>query len=276
MKKKQMRRSIGDAIFESKTGMLIVSVITVIFGIFFIVSQNENKPIPRSEALSYSGDFEKYEAWNDNYRTIYFTDGSTYSVYPHTETMDFQKKMKALDKGTKLFLLVNPNNDCVVEIKTETEELLNFETSQAEIDSYDNGYIILGGFVCVAGVFGLIYAILFALNQRKEADRNAKKKKNRLEGKGDKAIRRAKHLNKCKILLEAEISKYNICYRRVKNVNELVVNGIVYDEIKGVIEFEHNLSAVIDSHTIEAGYDNDSFSYILFDGERIAEKKRWI
>ena len=42
------------------------------------------------------------------------------------------------------------------------------------------------------------------------------------------------------------------------------------------IEFAHNLSAVIDGHKIEAGYDEDSYSYIIFDGKRIAEKRRII
>ena len=45
---------------------------------------------------------------------------------------------------------------------------------------------------------------------------------------------------------------------------------------RGIIEFAHNLSAIIDSHKIEAGYDEDSYSYIIFDGERIAEKRRII
>ena len=81
---------------------------------------------------------------------------------------------------------------------------------------------------------------------------------------------------KAKILLETEKDGFVITYRRVKRVNELVINGIVYDEKKGIIEFEHNLSAVIDGHKIEAGYDEDSYSYIIFDGERIAEKLRII
>lgn len=62
----------------------------------------------------------------------------------------------------------------------------------------------------------------------------------------------------------------------MKSVNELVINGRVYDEKKGVVEFEHRLCAVIDGHTVEAGYDEDSYSYILFDGELVKRKRRWI
>ena len=72
------------------------------------------------------------------------------------------------------------------------------------------------------------------------------------------------------------VEGYEICYRRVKRVNELVINGIVYDEIKGVIEFPHTLSAAVDGHTIEAGLSEDSYSYITFDGECLVNKHRLI
>ncbi len=260
---------------NSKPAVLFVAIASILLGIFFIVSQGANKPIPRSEAVSYSGEFEEYEVWR-NYRTIHFKDGSSYEVYAHTETQAFQNMMKSLEKGTRLYILVNPNNECVVEIRTDTKELLNFETSQAEIDSYDNGYIAIGIVACFGGVFLIAYVIGSSNYKRKEDARHLEKTQKRVKGKNDPAIRRADRSVKSKILLEASVKEYSICYRRVKSVNELVINGIVYDEKKGIIEFEHNLSAVIDEHTIEAGYDEDSYSYIMFDGERIAEKKRII
>ena len=269
------RKTVGDAIMQSRLAVVITAVASIVLGLFFILSQNANTPSPRSEAVSYSGEFEKYEVWR-NYRTIHFQDGSSYEVYAHTETQDFQNMMKSLAKGTKLYILVNPNNDCVVEIKTDTKELLNFETAQEEIDSYDNGYIAIGCVMCLCGVFLFWYVIGVSNYKRKETVRQQKKVKSRSSGQDDSAIRRADGSVKSKILLEATVQSYKICYRRVKSVNELVVNGSVYDEKKGVFEFEHNLSAVIGGHTIEAGYDADSYSYIKFDGRRIAEKRRII
>ena len=61
----------------------------------------------------------------------------------------------------------------------------------------------------------------------------------------------------------------------MKTVNELVVNGRVYDEKKALFEFSHLLSAVIDGHTVEAGLENDE-SYIAFDGAVVAKKRRVI
>lgn len=257
--------------------MIIVGIFAIAFGLFFgFYLQKDNKPIPREEAVFFSGEFEEYETWDSKSRTICFKDGSYYEVYPYTEKQEFYDKMTALPKGTMLYLAINPNNGYVIEIKTETEELLNFDESQAALDSYDNFYTAIGIFVCFAGVFFIVDAFFLAKHKKKEAVRHEKKKKRNVEGMDDVAIRRADRTAKCRILLEATVEGYRICYRRVKSVNELVINGTVYDDFQGVVEFEHSLTATLDGHEFEAGFDEDSFSYIEFDGERIAQKRRWI
>lgn len=269
------RHSWADSVLESKTGAIIVGILAIIFGAIFALTQIGNKPIPRSEAVAYSGEFEEYEVW-ENSRTIFFTDGSSYDVFPHTETREFADTMSSLKKGTKLDILVNPNNDYVVEIMAGSTEILNFEESQAALDSYDNGYIAIGVFVCFAGLFLIIYGFVSSKQKEIEIEKNAKKEKRRKSGVDDNPVRRADRSAKARILLEARVEEYEICYRRVKSTNELVINGIVYDEKKGVIEFPHTLSAVIDGHTIEAGLSDDSQSYIIFDGECLANKLRLI
>ena len=89
-------------------------------------------------------------------------------------------------------------------------------------------------------------------------------------------LRNADKMKKERILLSANVQDYCVIYRRIRSVNELVVNGKVYDEMKAVFELPHNLLAVIDGHTIEAGYSNGAYSYIRFDGRTIAKKRRWI
>lgn len=81
---------------------------------------------------------------------------------------------------------------------------------------------------------------------------------------------------KHRVLLQAEAAGYRICYRRVKRINELVVNGRVYDEVTMVLESPHELTAVCDGHRIQAGYSQSSHSYIIFDGTTIADKIRRI
>lgn len=79
---------------------------------------------------------------------------------------------------------------------------------------------------------------------------------------------------KHRVLLEANILHFNICYRRVKHTNELIINGNVYDELEGVIETAHVLKAWIDGHYITAGYTG-THSVISVDGENTVKKIRW-
>ena len=80
---------------------------------------------------------------------------------------------------------------------------------------------------------------------------------------------------KHRVLLQARAFDLDICYRRVKHTNELVINGNVYDEFTGVYEPAHALHAQINGHYVEAGY-NGTHSIIAVDGNVIAKKIRWI
>ena len=79
---------------------------------------------------------------------------------------------------------------------------------------------------------------------------------------------------KARVLLEANTLGHTVVYRRVKKVNELVVDGRVYDELEVVVETAHCLQARIDGHLIEAGYDGKSHSYLNVDGQRVTQKMR--
>ncbi len=79
---------------------------------------------------------------------------------------------------------------------------------------------------------------------------------------------------KSRTLIEGDFVGKNIVYRRVKRVNELVINGNVYDEVKMLVETAHSLTANLDGHQIEVGYDGIINSYIKIDGERVAKKIR--
>lgn len=78
---------------------------------------------------------------------------------------------------------------------------------------------------------------------------------------------------KHRVLIEKRMYSYDICYRRVKRTNELVINGNVYDEFEALIEPPHTLEAWIDGHHILVGYDGTR-SYINVDGENVAKKLR--
>ena len=89
------------------------------------------------------------------------------------------------------------------------------------------------------------------------------------------ALRRADMEIKSRTLLKAEFEGHTVVYRRVKKVNELVIDGFVYDEMELGIEPAHSLSARIDGKLYEVGYDGKSLSYFNVDGSQKAKKTRW-
>lgn len=81
---------------------------------------------------------------------------------------------------------------------------------------------------------------------------------------------------KHRVLIDGNYLGHYICYRRVKRINELVVDGYVYDDVEMLVETAHALNATIDGHRIQVGFDGMSHSYIRIDGEQVAKKLRLI
>ena len=272
-KKRADRISWGDVVMESPTALILIAILAIAAGLFMILLQNQNRPIPREEAVAYTGEFTKYR-WGRKDFTIYFADGNTYAAHPYIrKTGELADCLDELEEGTVLHLLINPNNHYVVEVKTDSEELLNFEATQTAIISYDKWYAGIGVFMCLGGGFLIVYGIVSLCSRKREERR---RKARSPKGSDSQPLRPVQPALKSKILLDARVKGYTICYRRMHHVNELVVNGQVYDERRGIIEFEHCLRAVVDGHTIEAGLDERSFSYIRFDGRVLAERQRLI
>ena len=90
----------------------------------------------------------------------------------------------------------------------------------------------------------------------------------------DEPLRPAGTSVKSRILLEHRVGVYHICYRRVKKTNELVINGLVYDEMTARVEPSHELRAMVEGHDIRVGFNSVGFSYASFDGKRVAKKVR--
>ncbi len=89
-------------------------------------------------------------------------------------------------------------------------------------------------------------------------------------------LRRADEEVKHRVLLESDALGHHVCYRRVKRVNELVIDGYVYDEIEILVETAHALNAKIEGHTFQVGFDGMAHSYLRVDGETIAKKLRLV
>ena len=87
-------------------------------------------------------------------------------------------------------------------------------------------------------------------------------------------IRHADLSVKFRILIEANYNGHQVCYRRVKRVNELVIDGYVYDEVEMLVEGAHSLNARIDNQNFQVGFDGAVHSYFKVDGVQVAKKLR--
>jgi hypothetical protein len=89
-------------------------------------------------------------------------------------------------------------------------------------------------------------------------------------------MRRVGEDEKFRVLLEHTYGSYRVVYRRVKRVNQLVINDYIYDEIEMFVETPHTLRARINGQLFTVGLDNGSTSFFDVDGQRIAKKLRLI
>lgn len=87
-------------------------------------------------------------------------------------------------------------------------------------------------------------------------------------------LRRADTEKRARVLAQCERNGRTVCYRRVGRVNELVIDGSVYDETEMLMETPHLLSASLGGHTYEAGLAAGSRSFIRIDGETVVKKLR--
>lgn len=89
------------------------------------------------------------------------------------------------------------------------------------------------------------------------------------------ALRMADMDVKNRVLIEGDFIGHHICYRRVKRVNELVIDGYVYADVEMLVENVHVLEAIVDGHRICVGF-NGTHSYISVDGQQVAKKIRLV
>lgn len=82
---------------------------------------------------------------------------------------------------------------------------------------------------------------------------------------------------KSRVFFKEEIYGHTLIFRRVKRVNELIIDGNVYAEYVALMERSHLLSAIIDGHEYAAGADTMTSSvFIMVDGIMVKSKVRLI
>ena len=269
-------RALREQVRKRKTrgGSLLV-VLAAFLGAFLLAFYGMSfLPVSLEETVVHTGRFQSYkESSSSKYDSeLCLQGGETFYVLLSCESKDFLRAMKEMEPGTELRLCVDPKTDRVLEMHKGEEELLRFSFCRDATLRYGMWWFVFSALLAVLGAALGAFELIGFFRSKTACEPPALVKSEE----ESIALRHADMDVKCKILLEAKVKGYAICYRRVKSVNELVINGLVYAEKKGVIEFQHALRATVDGHVIVAGLDDLSYSYIEFDGELVNYKERLI
>lgn len=118
----------------------------------------------------------------------------------------------------------------------------------------------------------------YKIKNTPEADCDETLTENEVENpiENDSAVLRMAEEAKSRVFIDTEASGMHIIVRRTKHTNELIINGCVYDEYEGIVEYAHTLTADLSGHRIEAVFDGATSIKLFVDNQEVAKKIRLI
>ncbi len=152
---------------KTNKGKLVLSFFCLIAGILIIVSiLGVHDEVAREDAVPYTGVYIEYKTDKNSFR-VCFEDGSEYKVYDKIVTTDIYNRFDEIPKGETLSILINPNNEYVIEIKSPTREIINFNESQDAMQRYDKSYLAIGAFMIVVSLASIAIVCFNIIRERK-------------------------------------------------------------------------------------------------------------
>lgn len=133
-------------------------VITCLLGsVFSAMFFYWNVPISKEHATVITATFEKAEFFYGSVgRTslqdvmLFFTDTEQQCLDGTCVDQTLRDELKTMKRGTELTMRINERNGCVVELKTDTKELLSFDTAQEKLKNEGISFFCLG--ICLYGM----------------------------------------------------------------------------------------------------------------------------
>lgn len=83
-------------------------------------------------------------------------------------------------------------------------------------------------------------------------------------------------IEKGKILIAERVGDLDIIVKRRYRVTELIVNGMVYAERKGLVEIHYSLDICVNNVAIQAIMESNATIYLYVNGTLMAQKRRLI
>ena len=153
---------------DSPMYVIGISVLCVLISIVFITMPNRYKSITREEAQQYEGAYSSHNQDGQDYVDIIFEDETELTIHQCCAYGEILDGLKSLHKGEKLYVLINPTTDYIVELKTESKEILNFDDSQRLMLFEAKAFMWLGIVLDAISVILTAYGIYQLTKERKE------------------------------------------------------------------------------------------------------------
>ena len=152
-----------------KGAAIFLLIAGIYFGtLFTIVTWYDHGSVTIDQAVPMDAVYSFYEAIPHHYRSggisnynikVYFSDGS-YKTTDSTLIGDPEfSKLKKLKKGIVLHLLVHPRGSEILECKTDTDTIVDFEYRKSIDDRWLIISYFLGGFFYLCAFFALVKII---------------------------------------------------------------------------------------------------------------------
>lgn len=145
----------------SRQTAVVFVVLSLFMSIVFFNVYISNTSVEKSESESIVADFEDYDyqkgrGHSINYLFLIMESGENLSIDGVCVNEKLQNTIEEMEKGTRLHALVSNNTNTVVELKTDSEELLSFDYAQKKLRQEGIGFLVLSVFM-LAGCAYFIY-----------------------------------------------------------------------------------------------------------------------
>lgn len=112
------------------------------------------KTVEKKDAIRISAVYESYYYKNLHRRAsifeLYFKDAETLSIASVCVSDELFERLDNLPEGSRVDMLLHPNSDYVIEIKTEEKTIMDYEYATGRMHTESIGFLIFG--LCVYAV----------------------------------------------------------------------------------------------------------------------------
>lgn len=122
-----------------------------------------DRPVEKDEAVQMSAVY-KFYYYEENYKRadefeLYFKDTETLSVAPVCASAALLKRLDDLPEGSRVDMLLHPNSDYIIEIKTEGKTIMDYEYATGRMRTESIGFMIFGFCLYAIGAYFIYHTI---------------------------------------------------------------------------------------------------------------------